>query len=413
MAVEVVREGAVAVVTVNRPEALNSLDAETNEALLAAARELSADESVRAVLLHRRGRQVLRRRGGHRRDERADSRAGAPLGALWSGRDERDRGGAGAVGRRRQRLRPRRRLRAGAGLRRQDRSENAKFGQPEINLGITPGFGGTQRLPRLVGEGWAKYLILTGRDIRAEEALRIGLVQAVFPKDELMTHAMKLAEELAGKSPLAMRYCKAAVHAAAEHGPRHRGRASSATCSPSRSRATTSRRAWRRSSRSGRRSSRATEAGRLLRSADGAPRGPGRPGLSGSAADGGQQPREGFEHPRRRAHQHVGALEYGPRRLLRHRGQGAGAAPRVLLAPLVHGVEAGRVGEVVAAEQRRQVVAGGEQAPRRGPLAERQRRPDFEDEMAGGDRQPALAGRLHDALQQFVPRRGRGLDASR
>ncbi len=94
-------------------------------------------------------------------------------------------------------------------------SEKAKFGQPEIGLGITPGFGGTQRLPRMVGEGWAKYLVLSGRHIRAEEALRIGLVQAVYSKDDLMAQAMKLAEELAGKSPLAMRYCKAAVHAAA------------------------------------------------------------------------------------------------------------------------------------------------------------------------------------------------------
>jgi enoyl-CoA hydratase len=92
--------------------------------------------------------------------------------------------------------------------------QNAKFGQPEINLGITPGFGGTQRLPRAVGDGWAKYLVLSGRHIRADEALRIGLVQAVVAKDELMTQAMKLAEELAGKSPLAMRYCKAAVQAA-------------------------------------------------------------------------------------------------------------------------------------------------------------------------------------------------------
>jgi len=95
-------------------------------------------------------------------------------------------------------------------------ADTAKFGQPEINLGITPGFGGTQRLPRNVGEGWAKYLVLSGRVIRADEALRIGLIQAVFPKAELMTQAMKLAEELAGKSPLAMRYCKAAVNAAAD-----------------------------------------------------------------------------------------------------------------------------------------------------------------------------------------------------
>ena len=60
-------------------------------------------------------------------------------------------------------------------------ADNAKFGQPEVNLGITPGFGGTQRLPREVGNGWANYLCLSGRMIRAAEALRIGLVQAVFP----------------------------------------------------------------------------------------------------------------------------------------------------------------------------------------------------------------------------------------
>jgi enoyl-CoA hydratase len=95
-------------------------------------------------------------------------------------------------------------------------SEKAKFGQPEIGLGITPGFGGTQRLPRNVGVGWAKYLVLSGRHLRADEALRIGLVQAVFPRDELMPQAMKLAEELAGKSPLAMRYCNAALNAAAD-----------------------------------------------------------------------------------------------------------------------------------------------------------------------------------------------------
>ncbi len=90
-------------------------------------------------------------------------------------------------------------------------AENAKFGQPEITLGITPGFAGTQRLARNVGIGWAKYLILSGRPIRAEEALRIGLVQAVYPKGELMDQAMKLAREMASRSPLAMRYCKQAV----------------------------------------------------------------------------------------------------------------------------------------------------------------------------------------------------------
>ena len=116
--------------------------------------------------------------------------------------------------RRRQRLRPRRRLRAGPGLRHPaSPRETARFGQPEIDLGITPGFGGTQRLPRASGHGLGQVPVpVSGRSIGADEALRIGLVQAVFPCETLMDEAMKLAGELAGKSPLAMRYCKSALH---------------------------------------------------------------------------------------------------------------------------------------------------------------------------------------------------------
>lgn len=91
-------------------------------------------------------------------------------------------------------------------------SETAKFGQPEVNLGIFPGFGGTQRLPRLVGKGRAKELIFTGRIIAADEALRIGLVEKVAPADKLMEEADKLADMILSKAPLAVQYGKEAIN---------------------------------------------------------------------------------------------------------------------------------------------------------------------------------------------------------
>lgn len=91
-------------------------------------------------------------------------------------------------------------------------SENAVFGQPEAGLGITPGFGGTQRLARAVGPGYAKQMIYTARNIKAPEALRIGLVNAVVPQEELMPLAEKLAGQIAGNAPIAVRQCKKAIN---------------------------------------------------------------------------------------------------------------------------------------------------------------------------------------------------------
>lgn len=91
-------------------------------------------------------------------------------------------------------------------------SEKAKFGQPEINIGIMPGGGGTQRLPRLVGLGRAKELLYTGRIIDAAEAEKIGLVDKVVPADKLEETAMGLAENIAGKSPLIMKIIKKTVN---------------------------------------------------------------------------------------------------------------------------------------------------------------------------------------------------------
>ena len=91
-------------------------------------------------------------------------------------------------------------------------SDNAIFGQPEVGLGITPGFGGTQRLARIVGVGMAKQLIYTARNIKADEALRIGLVNAVYPQDELLDQAKKLASIIAANALIAVRNCKKAIN---------------------------------------------------------------------------------------------------------------------------------------------------------------------------------------------------------
>ena len=91
-------------------------------------------------------------------------------------------------------------------------SDNAVFGQPEVGLGITPGFGGTQRLARLVGMGMAKQLVYSALNIKADEAYRIGLVNAVYPLEELMPAAEKLAQTIAKNAPIAVRACKKAIN---------------------------------------------------------------------------------------------------------------------------------------------------------------------------------------------------------
>jgi enoyl-CoA hydratase len=90
--------------------------------------------------------------------------------------------------------------------------EKAKFGQPEVGLGITPGFGGTQRLPRIVGASKAKELILTAETIGAEEALRIGLVSKVVPGEELMNTALEMANKISGNAQIAVRQSKDAIN---------------------------------------------------------------------------------------------------------------------------------------------------------------------------------------------------------
>ena len=122
-------------------------------------------------------------------------------------------------------------------------SDNAVFGQPEVGLGITPGFGGTQRLARLVGMGMAKQLVYSALNIKADEAYRIGLVNAVYPQAELMENVLKLAGKIAKNAPIAVRNCKKAINDGISSPSRRQSKLRK-SCSAAASRPTTRRKAW-------------------------------------------------------------------------------------------------------------------------------------------------------------------------
>jgi enoyl-CoA hydratase len=210
------RDGAVAVITLNRPNVLNALSIALLGELSSALLEIQRDESVRAVVITGAGEKAFA--------------AGADIGELNAlpnavAGAHQARLGQGIT-------RTIERLRApvimavngfalGGGCEIamagdiRIASENAKFGQPEVNLGIIPGYGGTQRTTRLLGKGMAMYLCLSGEMIDAREAHRIGLVEKVVPLPELMTEAKRLANVIASKAPLAIESCKRAIHGGA------------------------------------------------------------------------------------------------------------------------------------------------------------------------------------------------------
>jgi enoyl-CoA hydratase len=212
MAVEVSRDGAVAVVTVARPEVLNALNTATNEELLHVAGDIGRDRAVRAVVLTGAGDKafvagadIKEFRGMSPEEARQSSWLGRQAMAAIDGAPQPWIAAVNGFA-----------LGGGCELALacdiRFAAENARFGQPEVTLGITPGWGGTQRLPREVGNGWASYLCLSGRLIDAAEALRVGLVQRVLPPAELMPAALELAAEIAARPPLAVRYIKSQIH---------------------------------------------------------------------------------------------------------------------------------------------------------------------------------------------------------
>lgn len=205
------KDGPVAVLSINRPKALNALNEDTLKDLDQAIDLAAADDEVKVIIITGAGNAFV---------------AGADIVAMQS-KTAVEGKAFGALGQgvflKIERL-PKPVIAAvngfalGGGCELalacdiRIASEKAKFGQPEVGLGIVPGFAGTQRLPRLVGTGLAKEMIFTGDMIDANKALSIGLVNRVVPADELMAEAMKLAQKIASKAPLAVRFAKQAIN---------------------------------------------------------------------------------------------------------------------------------------------------------------------------------------------------------
>lgn len=211
MAVSIEREGAVAVVTMSRREALNAFNSEQLRALHDAVLEVSGDRAIRAVVLTGEGKRAFAAGADIKEMSMmrpSEARVFGDLGhAIGKAIEAAPQPWIAAVNG----------FALGGGCEMalacdiRLASENAVLGQPEVTLGILPGWGGTQRLTRLVGHGIASELILTGRQVRADEALRIGLVNAVYPQDELMDKAREMARTIAANAPLAVSAAKRAM----------------------------------------------------------------------------------------------------------------------------------------------------------------------------------------------------------
>ncbi len=205
------KDGAIAIITMNRPKALNALNEETLLELDQAVDQIAKDDEVKAVIITGNGNafvagaDIVAMQGNNGLQGKAFGSLGQgvllkieklskPVIAAINGFAL----GGGCE------------LAMACDIR--IASEKAKFGQPEVGLGIVPGFGGTQRLPKLVGAGIAKELIFTGDMIDAQKANQIGLVNRVAAPDELMEEAKKMARKIISNAPVAVRFAKQAIN---------------------------------------------------------------------------------------------------------------------------------------------------------------------------------------------------------
>ena len=204
------KEDKVAMLTISRPKALNALNSETLKELDLAIDEISSDDEIYAVILTGEGKAFVAGADitemkdldvmGGRRFGNLGNKVFRKLETLEKPVIAAVNGfalGGGCE------------LSMACDIR--IASLKAKFGQPEVGLGITPGFGGTQRLARLVGTGMAKQLIYTGDIINAEEALRIGLVNRLVEPEQLIEEAKLLGGKIANNAPIAVKLCKTAI----------------------------------------------------------------------------------------------------------------------------------------------------------------------------------------------------------
>jgi len=198
----------IATITINRPEKLNAMDQETIQEILSALDDAEKDENIRVVVITGAGDRAFSAGAdisGMKGRTPLDSRKSSQLGQQLMNRvEDLEKPVIAAING----------YALGGGLELamvcdfRIASENARLGQPEINIGLVPGWGGTQRLPRFVGKALAKEMIFTGKMIDAKTAEQHGLVNKVVPADQLKSAVKQLAEELSNKPPVAIKVAK-------------------------------------------------------------------------------------------------------------------------------------------------------------------------------------------------------------